>query len=372
MENHLAIAHDNRLDLAELVADSSLEPLGSRNIQFKQRTKVWRTQDTGGSTGRSIIALFDSPEFVEGYFMTEYNFTVDSEYRIQGVTEGLTGGTINVVSGNDTVTKSGGPDWTASMVGTDFVYGASGSKYSTKILTVDSVNTIRLTANAPASYNGSEYNALDFENAYDEVSFPNGYKYDSGIKEVWKSVFGAGEDRFGFHGAGGFPDTEDFKFIRPMELFLFDSPEEYQYWKITFIDENNPDGYLELGRAFLGPVFRPIRNFKVDFQIQPFKDPSRNETSLGQIAHSDGKQKFSEIKLNFQNVEPDEVRWGFAHLQNVVGLTEDFFISLEPDQSVSDWFYSVYYGRLSKEIDIRPSRNNSHLRNVSLAFRESL
>lgn len=372
MENSIVFAYNNRIDTPTLAADSQVATLPVANLQSKQRKEVWRTTDTGGANGRYVIVPFDAEEFVEGFFMTNYNLTLSATYTIRAVTQAVTGGTVSIMSGNVSVSKTGGPDWTTRMNGTDILYGTGAGRRSVRIQTVTGPGSLTLAAAPTASYSGSDYFILDFTHARDAVNYPEGYRYETGPLDVWKSLWGAGEDRAGFHGAGGLPDDDDLRFIRPIEMFLFDRPNEYQFWKIHFVDAENPDGYLEIGRMFLGPLFRPTRNFVSDFIMRPFSDPSSKEDSMGQVTHSDEKQKFSQIQLDFQGVEPSEAQMGFAHMQNVVGLTRDFFVSLEPDQDYSNWFNTTFYGRLTREMALRTSRINKNLRDIDVDFRESL
>lgn len=372
MENNIVFAHNNRSDVPFLTADDQVPTLAVGNVQSKQRREVWRTTDTGSANGHYLIVPFDAEEFVEGFFMTNYNFSVNATYRIRAVTDAITGGTLTVTAASGSVTKIGGPAWTSKMDGTDLVYATGADKKVVKIQTVTGADALTLTANAPMSYSGTDYFGLDFANAYDAVNFPEGYKFDTGSIDVWKSLWGAGEDRAGFHGAGGYPVSDDLQFIRPIEMLLLSSPQDFRFWKVHLFDSTNTDGYLEMGRMFLGPLFRPSRNFSADFSVRPFSDPSRKEESMGQVTHSDEKQKFSQIQLVFEGLDPSEAQAGFAHMQNVVGLTRDFFISLEPDQSVSNWFHTTFYGRLAQETVIRTSRINKQLRDINLSFRESL
>jgi len=372
MEDVVVFAYNNRSDLPALAADDQAPTLPVGNLQNKQRRAVWRTTDTGGTAGHYVIVPFDADEFVEGFFMTNHNFSVNATYRIRGVTQTVTGGTITLTAAGSAVSKTGGPAWTSRMDGTDLLYGTGTGLKVVKIQTVTGADALTLAAPAPTSFTGTDYFVLDFENAYDPVNFPEGYRFDSGSVEVWKSLWGAGEERVGFHGAGGFPQADDLQFIRPIDMTLFASSQEFRFWKIHWFDQNNSDGYLEVGRLFLGPVFRPSRNFAADFRIRPFSDPSSKEDSLGQVTHSDEKQKFGQIQLKFEGVDASEAQAEFAHMQNVVGLTKDFFISLEPDQNVSNWFFSTFYGRLARQMVFSVSRINKKLRDVNLDFRESL
>ncbi|MFQ5443044.1 MAG: hypothetical protein ACE5EK_00365 [Nitrospinales bacterium] len=372
MNNNIVFAYNNHMDTPAIVADDQLATLPVANVQSKQRRKVWRTNDTGGAAGHYVIVPLDAAEFIEAFFMASHNFSVDATYRIRAVDNFVTGGTVTVSSGSASVTKSGGAAWTSKMDGTDLVYDTGSSQRTLTISTVTGGDSLTLSANAPSSYSGTSYKVLDFKNPFDSVNFPNGYLFDSGSVEIWKTLWGAGEDRAGFHGAGGIPVMKDLLFIRPIEMFLFPAAEELRFWKIHFFDANNVDGYLEAGRMFLGSIFKPTRNFQADFKIRPYSDPSSKEDSMGQVTHSDVKQKFTRVDLDFTGIDFSEARDGFAHMQNVVGLTKDFFISLEPDQTVSPWFFTTYYGRLIREIVIETNRNNKRQRDVGISFKESL
>lgn len=372
MNNNIVFAYNNHMDAPAIVADDQLATLPIANVQSKQRREVWRTNTTGESTGHYVIVPLAEAEFIEAFFLTSHNFSLDATYRIRAGDNFVMEGTITVTGGSDAVTKSGGAAWTSEMDGADLVYGVGSSQRTVTISTVTGDDSLTLSANAPFSFSGTSYMVLDFEHPFDAVNYPNGYLFDSGSVDIWKTLWGAGEDRAGFHGAGGIPVMKDLLFIRPIEMFLFPSAEEHRFWKIHFFDADNPDGYMEAGRMFLGSKFQPTRNFEADFKVRPHSDPSSKEDSMGQVTHSDVKQKFTRVDLDFSGIEFSEAPDGFAHMQNVVGLTQDFFISLEPDQSVSPWFFTTYYGRLIREIVIETNRNNKRQRDVAISFKESL
>lgn len=49
---------------------------------------------------------------------------------------------------------------------------------------------------------------------------------------------------------------------RVMAAFFGDDPVVYQYWRLVISDPTNPDGHIEVGPIFMGPVFTPAENYK--------------------------------------------------------------------------------------------------------------
>ena len=170
MNNNIVFAYNNHMDTPAIVADDQLATLPVANVQSKQRRKVWRTNDTGGTSGHYVIVPLDAAEFIEAFFLTSYNFSVDATYRIRAVDNFVTGGTVTVTSGSASVTKSGGAAWTSKMDGTDLVYDTGSSQRTVIISTVTGNDSLTLSTNTPSSYSGTSYRVLDFERSEEHTS----------------------------------------------------------------------------------------------------------------------------------------------------------------------------------------------------------
>jgi len=58
----------------------------------------------------------------------------------------------------------------------------------------------------------------------------------------------------------------------------------YRYWRITIQDVDNSDGYVEMGRIFLGPRFEPTRTFLEEMRYDPADPSIVNQSEDGQIS----------------------------------------------------------------------------------------
>jgi hypothetical protein len=71
---------------------------------------------------------------------------------------------------------------------------------------------------------------------------------------------------------------------------IFASTQSYRYMRIRINDIDNPDGYIEVGRIWVGCSFRPRIGFSPKYTLKP-TDPSRiTESEGGQISTIDKPQ----------------------------------------------------------------------------------
>ena len=61
----------------------------------------------------------------------------------------------------------------------------------------------------------------------------------------------------------------------------------YRYWRFYFDDASNPDGYIEIGRLFLGPYLQ-LNPPKADFPLQYVDTSTRKASLTGQTFGDEG------------------------------------------------------------------------------------
>jgi hypothetical protein len=92
--------------------------------------------------------------------------------------------------------------------------------------------------------------------------------YTSGEIEAWPAVYSFGtlewEDDAWWSGTYTAEDAEGYTtnvtHIIPQLAY-------YRYWRIQIIDETNADGYIQLGRVFLGSAWQPTRDAEVGLAL---------------------------------------------------------------------------------------------------------
>ena len=122
------------------------------------------------------------------------------------------------------------------------------------------------------------------------------------------------------------------------------STENYSWWRITFQDALNADGFLAAGRVFLGSYFEPVRQYKRGGSF-PRVDPSPAHFSEGHQLSSVVRDKYNQYQYQFKDsYEKDD----FDEIFETVGNVHDLFFCETPATPcgatlyvrVADWGWS--------------------------------
>ena len=114
--------------------------------------------------------------------------------------------------------------------------------------------------------------------------------------------------------------------------------ETYRWWRITFADASNPDGYIEVGRIVMGSYFEPSYNITNDFN-RSLIDPSEADVTDGQQTYWRVRTKYWKYTVRFRLIPVSE-QDNFETMFASIGNTEPVVVSLDPDTYPSKW--SIY------------------------------
>jgi len=117
---------------------------------------------------------------------------------------------------------------------------------------------------------------------------------------------------------------------------IFSSTETYRYWRILITDVDNADGYVEMGRAFLGEYFNPARSYQ-DNYTKTLYDPSDVLMSDGGQITTNQKTYYKTFQFNFRAQTTADTTT-FMAIWDEVGLSKDFFF-LRDKADTSTAFY---------------------------------
>jgi len=113
-------------------------------------------------------------------------------------------------------------------------------------------------------------------------------------------------------------------------IVKFFAAAEYRYWRLLIADAGNPDGFIQLGRIWLGGYFQPSRDFGKDFSLRRV-DPSP-------VVYSDSGSKsvgertpYRVVELNFPGTDE---KAEFEQLIEVAGVGGDLIAALDPVNAV--------------------------------------
>ena len=104
--------------------------------------------------------------------------------------------------------------------------------------------------------------------------------YDSGEVEVWPPMYSTLSLHWrDYHFWSGKIDEEARKEYQKNFIHICTASVKTKYWGIQVYDANNTDGYIEIGRLFMGRLFAPQFNVIYGAQIA-WEDNSKIESSL--------------------------------------------------------------------------------------------
>jgi hypothetical protein len=148
-------------------------------------------------------------------------------------------------------------------------------------------------------------------------------------------------------------------------VVMYSGSNYYRYAAIAISDPDNTDGYVSIGKVFLGPYITSKKNYDYGWSTKKV-DLSREITSLNGVTHTNIKPKYETIPLPFSYVDNDQ-KLEIQAMENEVGTSRSFFITLDPDGEPST---STYYARFA---DLTTFVNETaFLWNYTLSFKESL
>jgi len=136
-------------------------------------------------------------------------------------------------------------------------------------------------------------------------------------------------------------------------IFLFLATNSARYHRINFQDSSNPDGYIEIGRVFLGDYFEPTKNFHMNY--------SDGGDDLSVVSAAEGGQLFGDErderrKLGLNWTAPvwmnNDDKLDFQAFVQSVKTTRSFIIFIDHELLPGE----VYYGRLAN----RPTFTNKN------------
>lgn len=168
------------------------------------------------------------------------------------------------------------------------------------------------------------------------------------IHDAWADIIGAGEGGAGVIGAGGaIPDCQRAWYTpNPLRIIYLDGAplEAKGFWKISFNDPQNPDGYIQVGRIFL----TYFDDYKFDWAY-PWDlsgiDDSTVIYSPGGSPWTDKRAFRRTLRFGWNSRFADEDKyWRFYFMLMQVGIFRDWVIDPIPE-GVSNRFFTSLYGR---------------------------
>lgn len=122
---------------------------------------------------------------------------------------------------------------------------------------------------------------------------------------------------------------------------IFSSVQSYRWWRALFQDADNSDGYIEVGRVFLGNGFQPTINFLSKSRVTKKVDPSIVKRSeAGQISTIQ-LDDYEVWQYNFRVIGSTQVGY-FETMFDAVKKSLPLWICEDPDNFPAKTYYCQF------------------------------
>ncbi len=199
-------------------------------------------------------------------------------------------------------------------------------------LTVDFGKPRKVGLVSPINHNATLTGRLRIELS-DKPSFAAPLIYD-GTHDIWPGLLTSpwSLDRFEWEDdnfwLGGFT-AEDIEGFRTCPAILLPVPKTARYMRLTFIDPDNPAGFIQVGRIFAGPTISPRINYSWGDTLT-FEFATAIETSLGGDEFFDPRRPIRIHRFGLQHLSADEAYGDFLKMVRRQGVHKEVFIIPDP------------------------------------------
>ena len=168
--------------------------------------------------------------------------------------------------------------------------------------------------------------------------------YDSGATTVWPALFSSESLEWEDGNWWSGQISEELRATYPANVIRRFTQIAARYWKVLISDTGNADGFIQLGRLFISPVWSPVVNYDYGAGIS-WETDTTAERSLGGQDYFDrraGRRVFRCQLSWLSEKEAYEKAWEF---QRTLGTDGEVFVMADPDNVLHETRLS-YLGRL--------------------------
>lgn len=158
--------------------------------------------------------------------------------------------------------------------------------------------------------------------------------YDSAWPMVWPEVYPYGtleweDDNFWEGGytleeISGY--TTSFTHILPTNI-------RAQYWRIEINDTLNPDGYVQIGRPFIGPAWQPINNMSYGNSLA-WETKTVVDEAISGAEYFDHRVPYRVARISIDWMSQDEAFAQAFELMRRAGTDQEILYIHDPDDTV--------------------------------------
>jgi len=127
-------------------------------------------------------------------------------------------------------------------------------------------------------------------------------------------------------------------------IHILDANAFLRYWRFEFDDTTNPDGYVQMGRLFMAPVFQPAVNMQYGQSIS-FETRTVIEENPQGVEFFDFRTPYRVARFRLEFMSTDEAMSNVFNMQRLLGVDKELLYIFDPE----DTFHKVnrsFLGRL--------------------------
>lgn len=188
--------------------------------------------------------------------------------------------------------------------------------------------------------------------------------WDSGLRNVWPSVYATAELEWEYDnfwdgtleaGASGFT---------PLLTLFIDDIQVTSFIRVAILDEANPDGYIEIGRVFIGDTWQP--EFNVSYGITHGYDDTTEVTEAGdRTEYFDLKRRRRTATFSLDYLSESEAFAGLYSLQRTEGIAGEILYAFSSEASTEN-FARTFLARQQQIDALSHPYHATHSGSVSL------
>lgn len=162
---------------------------------------------------------------------------------------------------------------------------------------------------------------------------PEGY-FDSGWVDVWPAVYASTDLDWDADNwwDGRYLEEDIGGYIRTL-VVLLPAVTRPLYLQWEFDDQENPDGFVEMGRLFVAPSWQPIRNANFGATLG-WEDNTDVQEAISGAEFFDIKVPFRVAQFTFDNLTEDEGLSNPFEIMRRMGVHEEVLFMWDPDDTI--------------------------------------
>lgn len=183
---------------------------------------------------------------------------------------------------------------------------------------------------ALVAHNASPSASVRIIGATDPSFDPAYVKTDTGVQDMWPTIFSAGTveweyDSFWY----GVPSADEREDYPAVYIHVFAAPVVAQYWRVEIDDPANADGHFDLGRLVMSPGWQPDWNMSLGVSLG-VEDPTKVTESLGGARFFDTRPKRRVARFSLNHLSTVEAYERAFDMVQSLGKAGEVFVVLDP------------------------------------------